>query len=192
MPEYLVYVYDLCRFDRARGEDVRPRYVAYTNYRAAGHCRHVVDAPSGYEAKKLAVRSHKSACVKAAAPAERQPTPKSEAIMTAADWLRIRIEWTDPEKPHEVISLEEADARFGLTARAIAGLRSGAILRLVGGVTRPFPPEVYALHCYTSEDCLRDAAPELLDVLRAVYAWTVSPQGPAVEAAIAKAEGRAR
>ncbi len=65
MPEYLVYVYDLSDFARARGEDVRPDYVAYTTYQSTGHCRHVVNAPSGYEAKKAAVREHKSACVKA-------------------------------------------------------------------------------------------------------------------------------
>ncbi len=177
MPEYLVYVYDLSRFDRARGEDVRPRYVAYTNYRAEGHCRHVVNAPSGYEAKKLAIREHKSACVKVEPDTERA--------------VRILIEWTDPEKPQEVVSLEEAAKRFGLIARDIAGLRSGAIQRLSAGVIRPFPPDVWALHCYTSEDCVRDAAPELLDALRAVYAGTAAPQGLAVEAAIAKAEGRA-
>ncbi len=110
---------------------------------------------------------------------------------TATDWPRIRIEWTDPENPREIVSLEEAAKRFGLRAREVAGLRSGGIQRLNGGIFYSMPADVYALHRYTSEDCVRDAAPELLDVLRAVYAWTVSPQGPAVEAAIAKAEGRA-
>ncbi len=65
MPEYLVYVYDLGRFARARGMNVRPDYIAYTNCQGTGHCRHVVNAPSGYEAKQAAVREHKSACVKA-------------------------------------------------------------------------------------------------------------------------------
>ncbi len=111
--------------------------------------------------------------------------------MTATEWPRIRIEWTDPREPHEVISLEEAAKRFGLRARDIAGLRSGRIQRLDDAWECPLSADVYALHRYTSEDCVRDAAPELLDVLRAVYAWTADPQGLAVEAVIAKAEGRA-
>ncbi len=65
MKKYLVYIYDLSRFDRAQGKDVRPKYFAYTTYQGTDYCRHVVDAPSGYEAKKAAIREHKRACVKA-------------------------------------------------------------------------------------------------------------------------------
>ena len=116
-------------------------------------------------------------------------------------WPLIRIEWWDPTKAREIVTLDEAQRRFGINDRDRGNLERGEIAGMgVRGVGNQFPGAEKAdtLWRYTEADAIRDAAPDMLAALRLLMtmkpdggygAWRLNaPLFDAVTLAIARAE----
>ena len=99
---------------------------------------------------------------------------KSEAKKTQK-WPMIRVDYCDPTKPDEIITLEEAATRFKVDERDVKNLREGSILGTSVN-TSPEAGSVDMIHRYTREDSARDAAMDLLETLKEVVGILPSDQ----------------
>lgn len=109
-------------------------------------------------------------------------------------WPMIRVKPCDPKKPQEIISMDEAVARFGLDDRDQAGLTQGTLVGTSVN-TSPEAGSVDMVYRYTLEDSVRDAAQDLLKALKDLLHETGAGHKPcgvefvtAARAAIKKAE----
>lgn len=83
-------------------------------------------------------------------------------------WPMIRVDYCDPTKPDEIITLEGAATRFKLDERDVNSLREGHIL----GTSVNTASEAWGvdmIHRYTREDSIRDAAEDLLKACELAY-----------------------
>ena len=83
-------------------------------------------------------------------------------MLTATKWPKIRVEYYNPRKPHKIIELAEAVEKFGLDQREAGWLERGEV---AGSSVKN--DAVYRIWVYTQHDAVRDAAPELLESLKA-------------------------
>lgn len=104
-------------------------------------------------------------------------------------WPMIQVEYHGP-RPREIISLEEAQKKYGLDDREVGWLRRGETYGTT--VNRsPHGKDVYMLHRYTEDASIRDAAVELLSALEGIMDQDLVPAnsvaGRMARAAIKKA-----
>jgi hypothetical protein len=79
-------------------------------------------------------------------------------------WPKIEVEYANPTRKREIISLEEAAKRFLLDDRELGWLTRGEIAGT--GVKEP---HVHAIHRYTLEDSIRAASKDLLEACEWLY-----------------------
>lgn len=92
-------------------------------------------------------------------------------------WPRIRVEWYDPARPREIVSVEEAQERFGLDAGSVESMRKEylagtGIRRDLDFERYPEAKNVRTLWRYTELDCAKDHVIDLVDAVEEVLkAW---------------------
>lgn len=83
-------------------------------------------------------------------------------------WPMIEIEYHNPKRSRKIISLDEACRRYGLDERERGWLERGEVAGTSVRNKGRRGDAVNMLHRYTLQDSIRDAAPELLSVLKAM------------------------